>query len=107
MNFIKEVYALTIENPSSTLSGDRQGLNDLIGVVISLVFAAAGLLFLAMLFVGGFNYLTAGGDPKNSQAARARITNAIIGLIIVVAAFAVTQIVLSALGLDTFVEITP
>src|SRR3989344_3714843 len=105
MDLIKQAQALTINNPTSGLGEGREGLNNLVGVAINIAFAAAGLLFLAMFFVGGIGYITAGGDPKSAQAARDRLKNALIGLIVVVAAFAITQLLLTALGLDSFGEI--
>ena len=106
MSFIKEAYAaISITNPTTKLGEGQAGLNQLVEISINILFAFAGLLFMAMLFIAGINYLNAGGDPKSSQAARARITNAIIGIIIVVAAFAITQLILSALGLNSYVDI--
>jgi hypothetical protein len=107
MNLIKQVQALTIDNPTPVLGGGQGGLNNLVGIVINIVFALAGLLFLVMIFMSGINYLTAGGDPKNAAAARERLTNAIIGLIIVVAAFAIAQIIFDVLGLESFIEVVP
>lgn len=107
MSFIKEVYAeVIITNPTTKLGEGQAGLNQLVEISINILFAFAGLLFMAMLFIAGINYINAGGDPKSAQAARDRIKNAIIGIIIVVAAFAITQIVLSALGLNSYVDIT-
>jgi hypothetical protein len=111
MNFIGKVYALEITNPIKTgpLAGTtgQAGLNQLINTTISIVFAVAGLLFLAMMFAGGIAWITAGGDPKAVAAARSRLQNAFIGLVIVVAAFAIAQLILSALGLSSFVDIQP
>jgi hypothetical protein len=107
--FVKKAYALEIKNPFATgpLSGTdpQTGLNNVVNSLISIVFAAAGLLFLAMLFAGGIAWITAGGDPKAVAAARSRLTNALIGLVIVVAAFAIAQIILKVLGLGNFVDI--
>jgi hypothetical protein len=40
-----------------------------------------------MLIVGGFQYLTAGGDAKKTQAASNTLTYAIFGLVAVIAAW--------------------
>ncbi len=106
MSFINEAYAaINITNPTSKLGEGQAGLNRLVEIAINTFFAFAGLLFLAMLFIAGINYINAGGDPKSAQAARDRIKNALIGLIIVVGAFAITQLILSALGLNSYVDI--
>jgi len=71
----------------------------------------AGLFFLIQLTVGGISWMGAGGDPKALQAARARLMNAMIGLVIVVAAFTITTIILAALGINIFsgeeIQISP
>jgi hypothetical protein len=63
---------------------------------------AASLFFFIQLLVGGISWMSAGGDPKAMTAARNRLMNAIIGLVIVVAAFAISVIVTSALGINIF-----
>jgi len=47
----------------------------------------AGIAAFIMLIVGGFQFLTAGGDPKKTQAASSTLTYAIFGLVAVIAAW--------------------
>lgn len=77
-------------------------LGQILRVLLFLAYFVAGLAFFANLLIGGIQWISAGGDPKNVAAARTRITNSIIGLIIVVAAFAITLIVGAVLGLNIF-----
>ena len=53
----------------------------------------AALIFFFMLIWGGFRYMSAGGDPKNADAARQTLTNATVGLLIVVASFVIIEVV--------------
>ena len=75
-------------------------LTSIINVLISLVFFVAGLALFLNLVLGGIQWINAGGDEKAMSSARNRITNAIIGLIIVVAAFAITKIVGAVFGIS-------
>jgi len=50
--------------------------------------------------MGGFQYLTSGGDKTKTEEARSRITNALIGLVIVTASWAVWKIVVYFFGID-------
>jgi hypothetical protein len=75
-------------------------LSGFINVLISLAFFAAGLFFFFNLIIGGIQWINAGGDAKALDSARTRLTNAVIGLIIVVAAFAITGIVGSVFGIS-------
>ncbi len=67
-------------------------INDIIASLTLLLIGVSGLLFFFMLIVGGFKYLSAGCDEKAAASARATLTQAFIGLIIVVAAFVITQL---------------
>lgn len=79
--------------------------NEIIASTILLVIAIAGLVFFVMLLMGGLRYLTAGGDEKSITAARQTLTNAFIGLIIVVASFVVAQIIFAVFNIDPLVQV--
>jgi hypothetical protein len=44
----------------------------------------AGLVAVAMVFWGGFKYITSQGSPDSAKGARTTIINALIGLVIVI-----------------------
>jgi len=60
-------------------------LGDLIGNAIRLIFFIAGLYALVLLLLGGFEWVSSGGDDKKLSSARGKIINAIIGLVVMVA----------------------
>lgn len=66
-----------------------------------LVLSIGGLAVFMYLILGGFNWLTAGGDKSKVEAARSMITNAIIGITILAAAFALYGIILKFVGVTT------
>ena len=70
-------------------------INDIIAGLTQLLIAVAGIIFFFMFLLGGLKYLTAGGDEKAASSARASLTQAFIGLIIVVAATVVTGLIFS------------
>lgn len=55
--------------------------------VYSYAVAIAGMVAGAMFVIGGFQYLTAGGDASRVTAAKERIKDALIGLLLVLGAF--------------------
>jgi hypothetical protein len=77
-------------------------LGTIVKNIYLLALFAAAVFFLIQFAIGGIAWIGAGGDPKNLDAARNRLTNAVIGLVIVVAAFGVTTIVTGALGINIF-----
>lgn len=56
--------------------------------------AIALFAFFVLLVVGGFKYLTSGGDPKAAESAKKTITYAIGGFVI----FAFSYIILKIVG---------
>jgi type IV secretion system pilin len=58
-----------------------QGFECLLANVIQIIVSLAGLAFFIMFIVGGFKFLTSGGDPKKAASAASTLTMAIIGLV--------------------------
>jgi len=62
-------------------------LEAVIKIFLNIAVRLAGIAAFIMLIVGGFQFLTAGGDLKKTQAASNTITYAILGLVAVIAAW--------------------
>lgn len=77
--------------------GAQQDLPIIIGRVINILLGFLGIVLLFLILWAGFSWMTAGGNAEKVQEARTRIINAVIGLIIVVAAFAISNFVLGSL----------
>lgn len=63
--------------------GDPAQLKDLEAIFGQIVSVATGFALLAafiMLIIGGFKFLTSGGDPKATESAKNTLTYAIFGL---------------------------
>jgi hypothetical protein len=87
------------------IGGIPPSVFDLGGIVKSLILVAlfaGALFFLFQIIIGGISWINSGGDPKSLESSRGRIMNAVIGLVIIVAAFGITVIVTSALGINIF-----
>ncbi len=77
-----------------------KALGSLISSLVGALFIAGFLLAFVYLITGGISWISAGGDKTKLEAARDNITNAIIGIIIVGASFALTTLVAGFFGLD-------
>ena len=75
---------------------DRQ-LQDIIVLVINSVLGLLGVIFLVLIIYAGFLWMTAGGNEDQVGKAKGLLINAIIGVIIIVAAYAISYFVLHAL----------
>jgi len=67
--------------------------------IVSVVLAFTGLAFFIMLIVGGFNYLTAGDNPKKMEKAGNTLTFAFMGLILVISAWIIIQAIETITGI--------
>jgi len=71
----------------------------LISSVIGLMLSVAAILTFVYLVYGGIMWIMGGGDKTKLEAARDRITNAIIGLGITATAWAVFLLIDNFLGI--------
>ncbi len=59
---------------------------------LTLALAFGGLMVVIMILWGAFEWITSGGDKENVSKARNRIINALIGLAVLAAAFALARV---------------
>jgi nitrogen fixation-related uncharacterized protein len=76
--------------------GDRN-LQGIIVLVINSILGLLGVIFLVLIIYAGFLWMTAGGNDDQVGKAKGLLINAIIGVIIIVAAYAISYFVLSAI----------
>lgn len=79
---------------------------DIVALIIRVVLSLLGIIFLVLLILGGYQWMTAGGDEKQVEGAQARIKTAVIGLVIVLSAYAITAFVFTRLPYNAAVPQT-
>jgi len=62
--------------------------------------AAAGTYFFIRIILSGYSFLTSSGDPGKIQEAQNQILNSALGLLVVICAYFVVQIMQLLLGLN-------
>lgn len=72
-------------------------LTVLIGNVIQALLGVVGLVFLILTVYAGFLYLTDAGGGEKVKKAKSILGTSVIGLVIVIAAYALTDYVITAL----------
>lgn len=73
---------------------------DIVRAIIQFILVVAFVLAFIMLLIGGIRWITAGGDEKAVGSARNMITAALIGLVIVLVAFALIKLVETFFGVS-------
>jgi hypothetical protein len=87
---------LEIPKPSNVQIED---IGKLISSLIGLLLIIAALMAFFFLILGGIQWITSGGDKTGMEAARNKITHAIVGLVIVGSAWAIMVLVQKFLGI--------
>jgi type IV secretion system pilin len=84
-------------NPNcEEVTGSGEGrLNATIENIVNVLSVIVGIVAVVMIIIGGFRYITSGGDSGNVAGAKNTILYAIVGLIIVALAQVIVRFVLS------------
>lgn len=82
-------------DPDAASQGDAtERVNKAIRLVINIFSFIVGVIAVIMIIVGGFKYITSGGESSNVGSAKNTILYAIIGLVVVALAQVVVKFVL-------------
>lgn len=65
----------------------------LVTIILQIALLIVGSIAVAFLVYGGYRYLMSGGNEEATEAAKKIITNAILGLVIVILSFAIITII--------------
>ncbi|MCG2701066.1 hypothetical protein L6267_02785 [Candidatus Parcubacteria bacterium] len=69
-----------------------------IGAIIQTALTFLGVIFLILMIYGGYLWMTARGNEEQSGKAKNTIVAAIIGIVIVLSAYAISYLVIEKLG---------
>lgn len=103
--FIQRVYAQRLEdgiggivdNPEA-IKNEEDLVDRIVGIALPLSIIAAFIL----LSYGGYLMVSSQGNPEKLQEAKSLITNAIIGLVVILASVGILVLLSDTLGLDVF-----
>ena len=102
---MKEVLRLFADAASQAQQGvkdanggsDPGDLSSKVGIVINAIFGVVGLVAVIIIILGGISYLTSQGDANKVKKGKDTILYGIIGLVIVLLAYAIVNFVLEAI----------
>ncbi len=94
------VYAINLADPAVNPGAKFTSISTLINIIIPLLMTGAGILFLIMLMLGAFTYLTSAGQQEKLKKAGQTFTYAILGLVIIVSSYILVKIIGIVLKVD-------
>lgn len=81
-------------------------LNDMISAGVTVILIVAAIISFIFLIIGGIRWITSAGDKEGAAKAQSTITAALIGLVIVFAAFAIINALSVFFGLPSLFQFT-
>lgn len=97
---LKGLGPLGFEGTDITKEGAFELFNNTISIIIGLLTIIAGIWFLFQVITAGFQWLSSSGDKTSIENARNKLTHSVVGLVIVVMAFAIISIIGNLLGIE-------
>lgn len=100
---IEKAYAIGGDASTATTSNwtwlkptDKSGsVTSLITSIITLITTVAAALAVIYLIYSGIIYITAAGNPDNAKKGQQGVINAVIGIIIIIAAYYIINVAIS------------
>lgn len=96
MNLLSQKFT----NPvvGETLKGFETGdssafINKFLPNFIGLLFVFGGLSFFFMLIWGSITWILSGGDKAGLEASKSKITNALVGIVLLIGTFAIVKLI--------------
>jgi len=72
----------------------QSDLMTVVGLIINAALGLLGAIFIIIMVIAGYNWMTASGNEQKVEKAQAKIRQAIIGLIITLSSWAIWQFIL-------------
>jgi len=76
-------------------NGDNSTITNLLNKIVNIFTLVVGIIAVLMIIIGGFKYITSGGESSNISGAKNTIIYAIIGLVIVALAQIIVHFVVN------------
>ncbi len=87
-----------LDTVATGIGADAQNdLPTLIGNIIAVLLSVLGIIFVVLVVYAGFLYLTSNGEEDKVKKAKKLLSQAVIGLVLIIAAYAIADFVLTSL----------
>lgn len=85
------------ETGAVAYGNQTQDIRITIAKIITIVLTFIGLIFIVLIIYAGFKYMTSGGNEEQAKKAISLLKNAILGLVIILASWAITWYITNTL----------
>ncbi len=99
-HFLAGNFTVYIEPTTGTKAWQFSDLGQYIGVLLQTIIIVAGLGTFVFLILAGVQFITSSGEKVQLEAARGKITAAILGMVIVSGAYVITRVLETVFGVS-------
>ncbi len=95
------VFAVKINNPNTDYFvniGDNSFKGIILFVIEKILLPIVGIISILFIIIGGFQFITSHGNEEQAEAGKKTLTNAIIGLVIVILSYIIVAVIINALN---------
>lgn len=92
-----EIISTGLDNAATGTFNKNVSAPTMVGNLIQVLLSATGIIFLVLTVYAGVLYMTAAGDSNKVTKAKNILVTTLIGMIIIVGAYAITVYVVDAL----------
>jgi len=96
-----ELGSLELETVRAEAKYGTASLPQVIGRVVTIVLSLMALIAIVIIIVAGFQWMTSGGSEDKIKAAKKLMGSAMVGLIIIIFAYAVAKFIIDKLVVVT------
>ncbi len=83
-----------IREDTGYAAANETTISSMIGTIVNSFLSLLGIIFITLMLYAGYNWMIAAGDEAKLTKAKETIRRAIIGLVIVIGAFAIYNFIL-------------
>ncbi len=84
------------KSPFNSGIASEKTLSGLISTILKILLTLAGVIAVVFIIIGGFRYMTAGGNAEQAEKGRQSLINAIIGLVVIILAYTIVTVITNA-----------
>lgn len=95
---VARLIAAAIEGSTKEVNIPEVSGGNIVSGVLNMAYFILGILAVAMIIFAGIQYQTANGEPDKAKKAMNTIIFSVVGLIVVIMAFAITNFVVTNVG---------
>jgi uncharacterized protein YqgC (DUF456 family) len=91
-------FAVEVDNPAPGFFTEKFGTDfeTILSTIIQIILGFSGLVAMAYIILGGYQYVTSAGNDEQAKKGRSTLTNAIIGLVVILLSYVIISIVINA-----------